>query len=226
MTECPSANELAQLLDGTISTDRRIAVERHLDRCLACTDLVAELARGATAGVTIRSWQANRTRAEVVAMWRRVVTKLATSSTAHGALSPDCIAVDDDEIAIGSAHAAPSPYTAVEQLHGAGPSLAADQFALCASMWEALAGKRPFHGTTPGALAVVMMTPPDPPDRDPIYGTLARGLAADPAARWPDLAALARALDDPPRRSARFRWLIAVVLVIVAAGATWWIELR
>jgi len=222
MTECPSANELAELLDGTITADRRTTVERHLDACLACTDLIAELARGITTGVTVRTWQAGRSRAEIIAKWRRVVAQLATSTVAHGALSPDCISIGDDDIVIASAHAVPSPYTAVEQLHGAAPSLAADQFAVCAS----LAGNPPFHGTTPGALAVVMMTPPEPPDRDPIYAVLARGLAADPASRWPDLATLLAALDDPPRRSARVRWLIAVVLAIAAAGATWWIGFR
>jgi anti-sigma factor RsiW len=223
LVDCPSANDLAALLDGTIAAGRRIVVERHLDTCLACTELVAELARSLAPGMTARAWATTHSRAEIIAMWRRVIAKL---SVPHGALSPDTVSVTDDDIAIASARPGPSPYTAVEQLHGAPPSTAGDQFAVCASLWEALAGTPPFAGTTPGALAVVMMTPPEPPDRDPIYAVLGRGLAADPAARWPDPGALARALERPPRQTARFRWLIGVAIVIAAIGATWLVGFR
>jgi hypothetical protein len=41
---CPDDNELAQLVDGTLTAARRTVVERHLDACSACTHLVAELA--------------------------------------------------------------------------------------------------------------------------------------------------------------------------------------
>lgn len=41
---CPDDNELAQLVDGSLTGTRRDVVERHLDGCDACTHLVGELA--------------------------------------------------------------------------------------------------------------------------------------------------------------------------------------
>jgi serine/threonine protein kinase len=43
MTACPDETELALLAEGAL--DDRDRVEHHLDRCAACSDLVAELAR-------------------------------------------------------------------------------------------------------------------------------------------------------------------------------------
>jgi hypothetical protein len=226
MTECPSANALAELIDGTITAARRTAIESHLDHCLACTELVGELAGAAMSGVVARQWR--EPRIELVRRWRAVIAKVATNHRAgvvHGGLSPDGIAISEGgEISIANA---PSlACTAIDQLHGARPSAAGDQFALCACLWEALAGTPPFRGTTPGALAVVMMTRPEPPDADPIFGVLVRGLAADPAARWPDLDALAAAIDHPPRQPRGRLWLIAIIAIIAIAGATWLVEFR
>jgi hypothetical protein len=218
VTDCPTANDLAELVDGTLAAPRRTAIESHLDHCLACTDLVTELGRAITPGELARHWRG--TRGELVARWRLAIARVAADHRAgrvYGGLSPDAISLDGDELWIASA--ASSPYTAVEQLHGMPPSPAGDQFSLCACMWEALAGAPPFRGTTPGALAVVMTTRPEPPDGDPIFIALARGLAADPAARWPDLDALARALEAP--RATRGRaWMIVVAVALAAAGAT------
>ena len=94
------------------------------------------------------------------------------------------------------------PYMAPEQWCGAGVTAAADQFAYCVTLWEALAGERPFRGPTlddfrrqaaagPGALDV---------SRVPRWarGLLVRGLDPDPARRWPSMDALLARLAAAP----------------------------
>jgi serine/threonine protein kinase len=115
-------------------------------------------------------------------------------------------------------------YMAPEQFAGRAPDPRSDQFAFCVTAWEALTGARPFAGKTldelraaasagPGVLADV----PEAVLPLRVRGVLARGLAPDPAARWPEMDSLLRALDAaiaPPRRS---RWpaITAVVLAVV-----------
>jgi len=107
---------------------------------------------------------------------------------------------------IDPVRAAPPPacYLAPERLHGAPPSRAADQFALCVGLWAAATGRVPYDGATPGALAVAMQLPPRTPERGDrrLLRVLARGLAFDPARRWPDLDVLAAKLAGVPRRRA------------------------
>lgn len=160
----------------------------------------------AITGTTAADWRAAapRSRADVIAVWRAAITGVAALHRAgivHGGPSADDVvitasgAIVVDGAGLGAAPA--SGLIAPERLHGAPPSRAADQFALCAAVWTALADRRPFTGATVGALAVQMMTPPAPPATAPrpdraIYGVLARGLAADPDRRWSDLDALLR----------------------------------
>jgi hypothetical protein len=177
---CLDANRFAALVDGA----RDVTAERHLDDCAACSELYAEVARLVTPGVTARSW-----RGDPIALWLRVIAAL---DRVHGALSPDSVIVGDDGAIVLTARAAIGPYTAPELLRGGAPTHASDQFAVCASLWELLLGTPPFRGATPGALAVAMLRPPEAASR--LYRVLVRGLAADPAARWPSLAALAAQL--------------------------------
>ncbi len=90
-------------------------------------------------------------------------------------------------------------YMAPEQLAGSAAGPAADQFALCVSIWEALAGRRPFGETLderrrdaaerPCAIVLPQGSIPRV-----IGGVLRRGLAGPPADRWPSIAVLARRL--------------------------------
>lgn len=164
------------------------------------------VAYAAVAGTTAAAWHeaAARTRAEILAVWRAAIAGVAALHAAnlvHGGPSADDVLVPTDgAIVVGGAGLGAPPasgFIAPERLRGAPPSPAADQFALCASVWTALADRRPYTGATIGALAVQMMTPPAPPAAAPradrgLYAALARGLTADPARRWPDLAALLR----------------------------------
>jgi anti-sigma factor RsiW len=214
---CPTDNQLAALIDGAMPAAQRTAIESHLGDCDACATLLGEIARGL--GFTARAWRdrGERTADEIVAAWRKVIRFVAAAhrrGRIYGALPPDRIVIEDAVTVLDGGVAEPA-YLAPERLHGGPPSHAADQFALCAGMWEALVGRPPFRGATPGALAVAMQIAPAPPASDPrdVLAILARGLAADPARRWLDLDALDAALDG--RGRPRRRWL-AIALAIAA----------
>ena len=91
-------------------------------------------------------------------------------------------------------------YMAPEQLAGGDVDARTDQFAFCVVAWECLFGKRPYAGRTMAALADAMHRgelhrPPPRSDVPPrIREVLARGLAIDPAERYPDMCALLAAL--------------------------------
>ena len=121
-------------------------------------------------------------------------------------------------------------YMAPEVLTAATYGPKTDQFSFCVSLWEALHGTRPFAGRTrielhesiheqaivPGLVAGV------PPWIRPI---LERGLAYDPADRWPSMSALLDALNnDPTRRRRRLRRLCVVGGLALASTGTVYFE--
>ncbi len=116
-------------------------------------------------------------------------------------------------------------YMAPEQHRGV-MSAAADQFALCVSLWRSLYDALPFSGDSLEALAAAKVTEPPRPGAiavpRPVVAVLRRGLAPDPRQRWPSVGALADALERAvrPRRSV---WSIAagigVLGATLAAGA-------
>jgi len=86
-------------------------------------------------------------------------------------------------------------YMAPEQYHGESADARADQFSFCVALWEAIYGRRPFAGETLLELAqAVTMGEVQAPGRAAaptwLRRTLERGLAVDPAARWPSMSAL------------------------------------
>ena len=202
-------------------------IEVHADRCASCAKLIFELAHVVIPSATARVWLATAPRSgeEILALWRAVVRYIAEdhrSGKVHGGLTPDQVLVcERDQIKLVAArdpHLAPA-YLAPELLRRAPPTSRSDQFALCVSIWEALAGKRPFSGATVGALAVAMMSPLSPPagvDRS-VVAALVRGLAPDPLNRWPDLEALLARLDTRPVRYRRFALVVvfAVIAIVV-----------
>jgi serine/threonine protein kinase len=140
---------------------------------------------------------------------------LHRAGVVHGAFSPDCVFVDARVGGFTTPPSRTAGYLAPEQLANQPATARSDQFSACVAIYEALANKKPFSGATPGALAVAMSSPPEPPaalDRR-VFEVLARGLAADPAKRWPDVDALADALARPPRSRAPF---VAAGVALVA----------
>jgi len=117
-------------------------------------------------------------------------------------------------------------YMAPEQLTGVPVDARTDQFSFCVSLWEALYGERPFAGETLATLTASVLAgrlrPPPSGNRVPerVVRALRRGLALDPADRFPDMPALLAALA--PRRASSPRWLAALAVVGLAAGTTAW----
>lgn len=232
---CPTDNALAELVDGKLDDITRVTLERHLDGCQACSDLVGELAqmlvsgdgkrapapRAVPPGISERAWRAQRprTRAEILAIWRPALAELAALHRAGATriVSPDHVFVDEAGVVrvADFSVAKTSGYLAPEQLRGDHATPKSDQFAICVALWEALAGERPFAGATAGALAVAATVPPSPPDAG--LRPLVRGLAADPAARWPDVEALASALASPSQTSATLLALVMAAVIVLLA---------
>ena len=111
-------------------------------------------------------------------------------------------------------------YMAPEQWTGGTPTPATDQFAFCVALWEALAGARPYAGTTLDELKTAVLAGPASVDSEPIpralRGVLRRGLAIDPAHRWPSMDALLGALEQIIGR--RRRVIITAAALAAVAG--------
>ncbi|MDX6650861.1 MAG: eukaryotic-like serine/threonine-protein kinase [Solirubrobacteraceae bacterium] len=92
-------------------------------------------------------------------------------------------------------------YVSPEQARGEGATAASDRYALAVVAYELLTGARPFPGGTFAAQARQHVEDEPTPAhslatdlRPAIDGVLQRGLAKDPAARWPSAAEFAEAL--------------------------------
>jgi tetratricopeptide (TPR) repeat protein/predicted Ser/Thr protein kinase len=125
-------------------------------------------------------------------------------------------------------------YMAPEQIAGLATDARSDQFAFCVALYEALYGKRPYGGATLRAhaneIAQGHLLPPPSGTQVPsaIYDALARGLSNDPAQRWPDMAALLRALEPRQGLSLKLVTLVAslAVLAIAVTGFAVWQQRR
>jgi eukaryotic-like serine/threonine-protein kinase len=104
-------------------------------------------------------------------------------------------------------------YMAPEQLDGGDVGPAADQFALCASLWEALYGALPAADTD-----ALDHTEPRPERQVPtwIRDVVRRGLRPSPEQRWPSIAALSDALGrDPVAARRRLMWRVVIGAILL-----------
>ncbi len=120
-------------------------------------------------------------------------------------------------------------YMAPEQ-HSQQPATeASDQFAFCVALWEALCGQHPFIDGDRGAMSPfaiglrILDGIPIPAPRGARISrkqidVLTRGLARDPAQRWPSMTVLLAELAPAQRR--RRIWPYAVAAAVVAGGAS------
>ncbi|MBV8756091.1 MAG: serine/threonine protein kinase, partial [Deltaproteobacteria bacterium] len=127
--------------------------------------------------------------------------------------------LDSDLTRTGTLLGTPA-YMAPEQIAGRPADARADQFAFCITAWEALAGKRPFPGDDVGAIAkAIERGVPSHADKIPrgLRPLLQRGLAADPAKRWPAMDPLLAAFDRAVRRPKQVKqWSQAIGLGVFA----------
>ncbi|MEO8550496.1 MAG: protein kinase, partial [Kofleriaceae bacterium] len=116
-------------------------------------------------------------------------------------------------------------YMAPEQWTGGESTQATDQFAFCIALWEGFTGKRPFHGTTTEELRASVLRGVDHealaqlPRR--VRAAIARGLAVDPAQRWPSMVTLLARLEPRRRRIvavAGGMLALAIAVALVARG--------
>src|SRR5262249_32977511 len=115
-------------------------------------------------------------------------------------------------------------YMAPEQFRAQRTDARTDQFSFSVALYQALYGAHPFANSGLGELMAEVtegrVQPPPARSAVPprLRRILLRGLAADPAARWPSMDALISALSHDPARSRKL-WLVgAAALVLVAGG--------
>jgi eukaryotic-like serine/threonine-protein kinase len=107
-------------------------------------------------------------------------------------------------------------YMSPEQHRAEEATPAADQYAFCVVLYEALCGRRPFHGQTLDELRrqkeSEVATIPAPGVHVPrwVWPILRRGFAADPERRFPSMRALLEQIETA--RRARRRALVGLVL--------------
>jgi tetratricopeptide (TPR) repeat protein len=120
-------------------------------------------------------------------------------------------------------------YMSPEQFRGRTADARSDQFSFCAALFEALYGQRPFAGDSVDELdrAVASGRVRDPPpgvELPPrLHQALLRGLALDPADRWPSMEPLLRRIERG-QALARLRVAAAVLAVaslVALAGWAW-----
>ncbi|MDO6460440.1 serine/threonine-protein kinase [Granulosicoccaceae sp. 1_MG-2023] len=142
--------------------------------------------------------------------------------------------------AVGFAVGTPE-YMSPEQAMGQSLDHRSDIYSLGVMFYEMLTGEKPYLGQDPFSTALKHINDPLPvlPVEQGDYQPLLDGmLAKDPAARFPDAAALIAAVDqlretqtrtqeliaNPPRRnkSGLFVMLAGLVMLAVGAAAAWW----
>ncbi len=115
-------------------------------------------------------------------------------------------------------------YMAPELLAGGIADARSDQFAFCVALFEALHDERPFKGRNAEQLLASMRAGATTAGAKVpawIGRAVGRGLALDPAARWPSLRALAAALDRDPGRARRRGLALGIVGVTALAAWSW-----
>ena len=113
------------------------------------------------------------------------------------------IAIDANTITQSGVVMGTPQYMSPEQAHGRPLDPRADLYALAAIFYEMLAGRPPLEAPTMPALFAKLVTDPPPPLSlfrpdlpPPLTDVLARGLAKEPAERYPNAGALVVAVRD------------------------------
>jgi tetratricopeptide (TPR) repeat protein len=150
---------------------------------------------------------------------------------ARPSLSPDSSAAPPSETLLsqvtltqpGAMVGTPS-FMAPEQLRGEAVDARADQFSFCVALWEAVAAKGPFDGSTVAERLGAIAAGPRPARGMPgwLARVLSRGLALDPADRWPSMTMLLSRLEANPARVRRRLAIALGVVAVLAVPPAWW----
>ncbi|MDX2089166.1 MAG: serine/threonine-protein kinase [Kofleriaceae bacterium] len=202
-----------------------------------------ELVRGGT----LDDWRRARPRStrEVLAMFAAAGAGLAAAHAAglvHRDIKPANVLVGedgrprisdfglaipdapDDPHAPVEAQAGTPAYMAPEQHDGGEVDARADQFSFAVALYEALAERRPFGGTSRREIReAIAAGPPRLPARVPrrVSAAIHRALREAPASRFPSMSPLLAALAPPRRRLGLIAAGSAAAIAAVAiAGAT------
>jgi tetratricopeptide (TPR) repeat protein len=182
-------------------------------------------------GPTLSAWLAREqpTWRAILTVFRSAGQGLAAAHAAgviHRDFKPDNVIVGDDGrvrvVDFGLAHSGVPPsadrsgtprYMAPEQVDGRQIDARADQYAFCVALHEALWDELP---------SLPKHDAPRPRGVGPrwLWQSVRRGLAADPEARWPDMASLLAALDERTRRRTMLALALSFVGVLGLAALT------
>jgi tetratricopeptide (TPR) repeat protein len=146
-----------------------------------------------------------------------LVTDFGLSRSTATAASSDGVDADLRVTRTGGVVGTPA-YMAPEQVDGVGdPS--SDQFSFCVALYEALAGTRPFAGDDLASLLANVRAGHVRGRLSPRWldRAVRRGLATDPAQRFPSMAALLATLERGIRPR---RWLVPAAIAGLAAATT------
>ncbi len=152
-----------------------------------------------------------------------------------GLARPELVAEEEPPLALalalkvthaGSMLGTPA-YMSPEQLAGKPADAKSDQYGFCVSLYEALAGQRPFPADSLEELRTRVAGGMPAPPKDGlvpahVWAAIARGLNPNPAERFPDMQALMVVLrfpPAPPQRAKRFEWGSADARRIVATSS-------
>ena len=231
------AKAMAKLTHPNVASVYEVGL--HEDRTFVAMEHVV--------GADLRGWVRARDRGldDILDKYRQAALGLAAAhavGVVHRDFKPDnAIVGDDDRVRVidfglarttggpadellASGRAGTPAYMAPEQFRGERGDAAADQFAWCVSVWEAIVGARPFAGDDAAAVVDAVL---HGRIREPTGGALPRwveavlrrGLAVEPKDRFADMTELLRALDRGRRRVRRRPWLAALAVGAIGAGA-------
>ncbi|MEM9461482.1 MAG: tetratricopeptide repeat protein [Myxococcota bacterium] len=120
-------------------------------------------------------------------------------------------------------------YMPPEQFEGVDLTAAADQYAFCSSLWQALTGSLPFlvrHGGVTDLIRLKAGGSPRWPGTATavprrLVDAITRGLAVEPSARWPSMHSLLAELSVDPLQRRRRLAAVGILAALVAGGVGW-----
>ena len=221
-----------ELLDGVTLDQWLAAKPRTTD---AIVDVMLQAGRGVAeahaAGFVHRDLKPSNVM--ITTDGRAVVMDFGLARALHGdgsSLEPTRTSLSDDAVSSLSASATNGltragvimgtpAYMAPEQHVGKIPDVRADQFSFCATMWEALQGKRAFTANKLKELARQKVhqgpaTVAERPVPDRIASVLRRGLSPEPGRRYATMTRLLDALERARRPRTHWRWVLGATGIV------------